>query len=206
MDVDNLKDSMRALRAPAGSCAEPGVPLDNLVAVLKTADEKQMLMLRRMRVLFAVGTALFAVALVAAAIGAVEERLLQMGVMLGMYLLVTVLCVVGIRKHARVNYGVPACEFIKQAERRYRFMRPSDWVIQIVGLGIVGAASGVAFVPYLSRVFGFGDSTSPMWFFFALFFLGVAVMGEYFTWKNWSRDRAPVWRRIRQVQQGLEEA
>jgi hypothetical protein len=45
-----------------------------------------------------------------------------------------------------------------------------------------------------------------MYLIFPGFILGVAVMGFYFTWKNWERDRSRLWRRIKQMQQELENS
>ena len=35
-----------------------------------------------------------------------------------------------------------------------------------------------------------------MYLYFIIFFILVAGMGFYFTWKNWQRDRTPLWRQI----------
>ena len=56
------------------------------------------------------------------------------------------------------------------------------------------------------NVFGFGENLLPMCLIFPGFILGVAVMGFYFTWKNWERDRSRLWLRIKQMQQELENS
>jgi hypothetical protein len=64
--------------------------------------------------------------------------------------------------------------------------------------------STVGSVPYLSRVFGFGDNPVPMYIIFPLFILLVAVLGFYFTKKDWERERAGLWRQIKQMLEELK--
>jgi len=184
-------------------------PAQGLLAELKAADDRQRKMLRRATTLFSIATAAFVLVLVvmfldpSAGGAARNQSMLQKGGLALIYLLVTGVYVIGLRRLARIDYAAPVRGFLKQAELRYRFMSPSDWTLSLLGLVVVGVISSIGSVPYLSRVFGYRDNPGPMYLYFIIFFILVAGMGLYFTWKNWKRDRAPLWRQIREAMKEL---
>ena len=122
------------------------------------------------------------------------------------YVLVTVVYIWAVRKLSRIDYTEPVRRFLEQAEVRYRFMRTSDWLLALTGLLTVMVIMSVGSVPYLSRIFGFGEDYLPMSIIFPGFLIAVALMGLYFTRKNWERDRAPLWHQIKQIQEDLRES
>ncbi|MGE5313171.1 MAG: hypothetical protein ACM3Q4_00595 [Acidobacteriota bacterium] len=214
MDVDEFKKRVQHIKAPAAADAAPDArsgSVPDLLALLKQSDEKKLRQLRRGRIFLGIATAVFigAFALTWLSAGSSEaartERLLQRGSMALIYCFVIGLFFIEIRKLSRVNYALPVKEFLAQAERRYRFMTPGSSLLAALGLLVVGGLAGAAYVPYLSRVFGFTGSYMPMSAIFAAFILAVAAMGMAFTKKDWKRDRAGLWHHIRQMQRELEQ-
>jgi hypothetical protein len=214
MDLDNLKDKARQIKAPEAKgmgVGESATAAQNLIVLLKAADEQQLKMLRRSRkfMLIATGIFLFTFALTflePGSGGTVQDRRMMKGSLVCIYVLVTTIYFIGVKKLSRVDYSAPVRRFLEQAELRYRFMKPSAWMVSLSGLFFVGVITTLGYTPYLSRVFGFGENLLPMYLILPGFILGVAVMGFYFTWKNWERDRSPLWRRIKQMQQELENS
>jgi hypothetical protein len=208
MDLDSLKDKTQRVEAPGMDAGASSGSSDDLIALLKAADQKQKRMLRMGTILFAIATAAFLLVFVLSfrdpARGGVawEQSMLQKGGLVLIYVLVTAFYLFGLQKLSRIDYAAPVRTFLEQAELRYRFMKPSDWTLAIVGLLVVCVISTMGSVPYLSRLFGFGDNHVPMYILFPLFILLVAVLGFYFTKKDWERERAGLWRQIKQM---LEE-
>jgi hypothetical protein len=214
MDLDSLKDKTKQTTAPTVSGGAPGdstsSPRD-LIAVLTASDAKQIAMLRRGRIFMVIATGAFAFAFTVTFLdpgsgSAVQERRMMYGSLVCIYILVTAVHLLSVRKLARVDYSVPVRRFLDGAELRYRFMRPSDWVMSLAGLMFVAAMMSIGYVPYLSRILGVGEDSKLIYVLIPTFVLAVAAMGLYFTWKNWLRDRAPLWRQIKQMRAELENS
>jgi hypothetical protein len=72
------------------------------------------------------------------------------------------------------------------------------------GLFVVTVITTIVYAPYLGRVFGLSESMTAMYILFPAAVLAVAAAGLYFTWRNWLRDREPMWRQIRLILQELD--
>jgi hypothetical protein len=208
MDLNSLNDRPQRIETQAVGAAASTRAAEDLIAALKIADQKQKKMLRIGTTLFAIATAAFLVVFVLSfldpAKGGVawEQSMLQKGGLVVIYILVTAFYVFGLWKLSRIDYAAPARQFLEQAELRYRFMKPSDRTLAIGGLVGVCVISTVGSVPYLSRLFGFGNNYVPMYIIFPLCVLLIAVLGFYFTKKEWERERAALWHKVRHM---LEE-
>jgi hypothetical protein len=209
MGMDSENDTSQQGQTQAGNGGTSVGPAEDLIIALKAADQKQKRMLRMGTTLFAIATAAFFLIFVLSfrdpARGGVawEQSMLQKGGLVLIYILVTAFYIFGLQKLSRIDYAAPVRTFLEQAELRYRFMKPSDWTLAIVGLVVVCVISTMGSVPYLSRLFGFGDNHVPMYIIFPLFILLVAVLGFYFTKKDWERERAGLWHQIKQMQEEL---
>jgi len=215
MTLNDLKERAQAGKAPSGSEPEStGVAGSGagLIAELKAADEMHVAMLRRARLFLVVATGIFIVAFLATWLSAETSagpgglRLFQLGGLAVIYIFVSLLYAFRLRQLSRIDHSQPVLAFLAEAEARYTFLRPSDWLLIVFGLPFVGALSGAGSIPYLSRIMKFADAYWPMTYYYAAFILVVAGFGLYFTRKNWAKDRAPLLRQIREARHELESA
>ena len=205
MNLTNAINGVRAAIAPAAPRMDHGrvlPPVQDLIIALKAADEKQRKLLMRSRIFFVIATGIFCVSFLAlwlSSAGSAADGsggMLRLGGLALIYVYVTILFIISVRRLARIDYAAPVLQFLRKAEIRYRFMPPSDWIVVITGLPFAAGVMSLGSVPYLSRVFGFADAFWPMIAFFVMFVLGVAALGLYFTRREWERERASLWRHI----------
>lgn len=208
MDLDELKERTKNIKAPAANSSEGHTIPATLIAELKEADEKRYKSLRKARTFFIIATGIFLFAFVAALSSFdvpsrdVETLVRQRGSILLIYLFVSVLYFLTVRRLSRIDYTEPMRQFLRNAERRYMFMSPGGAVVMVAGLIFVVVIAEIGYVPYLSRKFGTPTESTAIGF--ALFIIAVAVMGTYFTWKDWRKDRAQIWRQIKKIREELE--
>jgi len=214
MDIDNMKNKTMRIKAPevgVRNSEHAGEPTQSLVDLLKATDQQHLKKTRQARMFIMIATAAFLFAFVMTLLDPGsddrgQERQMMYGSFVLVYILVSIVYVAGVRKLARVDHAVPVRQFLQEAERRYRFMQRSDLILSLVGLLAVIIVTTIGYAPYLSRLFGFGDDPTAMYILFPCFIIIVAAFGFYFTWKNWRRDRAPLWHQIRQMQDELESS
>lgn len=100
----------------------------------------------------------------------------------------------------RVNYGAPALQFLKDAERRYRFMNASDWMITIPL--IVLLISGGAMIVHYTFIKYFGDSMIPL-FIYLGFMACVVGFGFWASVVNWRKSKGSILKKIREMQREI---
>jgi hypothetical protein len=211
MDWNDMRDELRKIKAPQirpGAPGPVGGSVDDLIERLKKHEAGEQAKLKQSRFLFLVATGFMGFAFVGISLsqsGPLHvHRTLHQGVLFAAFVYITV----GLKKKlwdlSKVDYTRPASSFLEEAERRYVFMRPRDYVIMICGLLLLGVGSapyvlGVFLSRYVDRSH---DHAAVV--LYCLFYLLLCAMGFYFTWRNWRRDKASLLADIHTMRDALE--
>jgi hypothetical protein len=206
MDLNGIKSRAQKVKSPqAGSGARLPVSesLEELTARLRVADKRERGGLRKAALLYAIAAALFLLVSVATILlpptfppaGDVVFRV----VLFLNFLLIAVVAVRTARQLAKIDYAAPLREFLEATERRYRFLRPRDYLTVVVGCVLVGAVTGIHVVNLLLRRYFGPQHLTWIIVGFCVVFAGLCVMGVVFTHKNWKRDKRTLWLGIRQT-------
>lgn len=208
MDLDELKNRLQesTTREPRAAGGE----VESLVARLRAMEACEQDMLRKARVLYAVTVGLFAFVFVVLCLvpsaATHGSRIVHQGVLLVVFggLLLALRQRIGAL--TRVDYSQPVKAFLEGALRLHR-LGPATWgeyTVTILGLIVLWLSGGyVLYEVYFTRL---DPGRVPMALgLYTLGFMGVVVMGCYFTWKNWQRDKGPVVDEIRRLQAALAQ-
>jgi len=211
MDWNDMRDELRKIKAPQ-TRSDPRGPASagaDFIEKLKTRDAEEQAKLRQSRFLFLVATSLMAFVFAGLCLlppGPLHAlRVLHQAVLLAAFVYITL----GLRKKSwelsKVDYTRPVRAFLEEAERRYVFMSFRDYLVAFVGLLLLGIASA----PYVVGLF-LSRYVDPRYYpvvivLYCLFYLLVCVMGFYFTYQNWKRDKAPLLEEIRRRESALQE-
>jgi MFS family permease len=211
MDWNDMRDELRKIKAPQAQSnpQEPTDGGDDLIARLKTHDAAERERLRQSRLLF--GVAVGFIGLVFVGTWFVPSgplygpRLVHQGVLLAAFVYITLALRKKLWELSKVDYTRPVRAFLEEAERRYVFMSVRDYLVAFVGLLLLGIASA----PYVVGLF-LSRYVDPRYYpvvivLYCLFYLLVCVMGFYFTYQNWKRDKAPLLEEIRRRESALQE-
>ena len=210
MDWNDMQDRLRRIKAPRIRSDPPeSASGGDLITRLRAHDAAEQERLRRSRILFVVATGLMAFVFVGLCFLPPEPlrslRVAHQGVLLAGFVYITL----GLRKKlwelSKVDYTCPARSFLEEAEGRYVFMSFRDYLVAFVGLLLLGSASA----PYVVGLF-LSRYVDPrhcpvVVVLYCLFYLLVCVMGFYFTYRNWKRDKAPLLEEIRRQEIALQE-
>ncbi|UCD28852.1 MAG: hypothetical protein JSV03_17545 [Planctomycetota bacterium] len=206
MDLNGIKSRAQKVKAPqaeSGARVRTSSSLDKLTARLQAADQQEQSGLRKAAPLFAFAAALLFFVLVVTSLlpstspsaGDVVFRV----VVFANFLLITVLLLRKLRHLSEIDYAAPMRQFLEATERRYRFMRPWDYLIIIVGCVLLGSVTGIHVVNVMmERYFG-PEHLTLIIVSYCVFFTGLCVMGLVFTYLNWKRDKRQLWLEIRQT-------
>jgi fatty acid desaturase len=210
MDWNDMRDKLRKIKAPGMQFDPPkSGGGDDLIAKLRAHDAEERERLRRSRVLFWVATGGMGFGFVGVCLlppGPLHvPRVVYQGALLAAFIYSTLALREKMWKLSRVDYTQPAQSFLREAEQRYVFMRTRDYIVMLVGLLALGLASAPYVVGlFLSRYVDPRHSSAVI-LLYCLFYLFVCVMGLYFTYRNWRRDKAPVLAEIRRREAALQE-
>lgn len=206
MDLDAIRSKAQKVKAPrAGSDARTHASdsLDHLSERLRVADQRERRGLRKAAPLFAIAAGLLLLVLVVTIwlpptlppAGDVAFRV----VLFSLFLLLAVEARRWSRRLAEIDYSAPTRQFLEATEWRYRFLRPRDYPLIVVGCLVVGAVTGIHIVSVLmDRYFG-PEHLTVLTVGFGVFFVVICAMGLTFTYGNWKRDKRPLWLEIRQL-------
>jgi hypothetical protein len=207
MELDNLKQTLRHVRAPepgggGGSLGPAGT--DSLLGIIKATDQREYRQIRKALPFYLVAAAVFALGCVVGLAGAVSSRAVHLGVLAAILLLLSILALRRLGSIRGLDYAAPVRLFLVQTENRYRFIRPVDLAYSIPLLLVLGTTGGFAVVDSLipRRL---AESQLPLLLtVYGLFFAAVCSMGVYFTYKNWKRDKGRVFDDVRRIRRELE--
>jgi CDP-diglyceride synthetase len=213
MELDEMKAQLSQVKAPAASAGRlgtAGTQAGDLIRRLQELEAQEQRRLRTARVLSGVAAALFSVVVAVPfldpKVSMSGPRVLYGAVLAAVFALQVALASLRLLRLSRLEYSRPAREFLAEAEGRYVFYTPGAAAIALVGLAVLGVSAGAYVVDgllprYLPRVDpGVGLAG------FAGAYLLLCLLGLYFTWGNWRRDRAPLLAQIRQARAALEDA
>jgi hypothetical protein len=206
MDLNGIKGKAQQVKAPPiGSGAQGDGPssLDSLVARLRAADERQRGGLRKALPLYVIATICWLFVFVVMSWFPPKSRLavdlLFWGSLVGVYLLVTMGVLWGLHRLAGIDYALPTRQFLTTAERRYRFMRLRDYLVAGVGCLLLGIAAGPYIVNLMTQRYFGPEHSVPIIVSYCVLYVGLCAMGFVFTYKNWKRDKRPLWLAVRQM-------
>jgi len=206
MDLNGIKSKAQKIKAPQpglGARTYTSESLDHLTARLRAADQRERGGLRKAAPLFAVAAALLLFVLVVrgslpptgASAGDTAFRV----VLFAIFALIALGALRKSRQLAEIDYAAPMRQFLEATERRYRFMRPRDYLVAVVGCVLFGVVGGIHVVTgMMDRYFG-PEYLTPILVSFCVLFAGLCVMGWVFTYLSWKRDKRPLWLEVRQL-------
>jgi hypothetical protein len=99
-----------------------------------------------------------------------------------------------------VDYAAPATMFLKEAEKRHKFMTTRDWVITIPLLILL--ITGGSIIVHSTFIRYFSDSLVPLFIYLGLM-AGVLAFSFGASIKNWKKSKGAMLEKIRQMQQEL---
>jgi hypothetical protein len=99
-----------------------------------------------------------------------------------------------------VDYTAPSTVFLRDAEQRYRFMTPVDWLITVPMLILFITSGGI--VVHSTFIRYFGDSLIPL-FIYLGFMVMVVAFGFWASYKDWEKDKGWMLRKIRETQKSF---
>ncbi|MBN2354906.1 hypothetical protein JXO59_02275 [candidate division KSB1 bacterium] len=207
MNLDEIKSKTRKVRVPdlMRSSMQPSVhSMNDLIDALKVADEAERKKARRMMLFFILSGALWAFVLILNLV--MPSSLSQQQGVLHRGLLALWLLAIGLysghiaRRHAKVNYSEPLSIFLAQAKKRYSLIEPRGIVFTILILPIALFCIMAAgdYMTYVFQRYISADDLYLVSIVFYFFILLVFILGSVFTYKNWQRERAPYWRKIKE--------
>jgi hypothetical protein len=211
MDLDGLKDRVKSVRAP-----EPGSrgthksarSLDDLIAMLKSEDEKERQNLKKTVPLWILAAAIFVVAFIVTVIlptDAPNASKIAMRAMLAiLYVSIGVFMVRRLRALSKIDYDESVRLFIEKAEKRYVFGSTEYFIFAFVITIILAYVSHFYVQDVLYRYFNVVDSSIALGITLA-FFMAVYVFGYAMTKKNWEKQRSPVLEEIRSLKSAMTE-
>ncbi|MHC4442190.1 MAG: hypothetical protein ACYTF1_18070 [Planctomycetota bacterium] len=206
MDLNGIKSRAQKVKAPqagSGTRVHTSNSLDHLISRLRAADQRERGGLRKAAPFFAIAAALFFLVLVvtswfpptSSSAGDVVFRV----VLCATFLLLAVVALKRSRQLAEIDYAAPMRQFLEVTERRFRFLRPWDYLAVVVGCVLLGTVTGIHVVNVMmDRYFG-PEHLTLIIVSYCVLFASLCVMGFVFTYKNWKRDKKQLWLEIRQT-------
>ena len=98
-----------------------------------------------------------------------------------------------------LGYASSTRQFLTTAERRYRFMRLRDYVVAGIGCLLLGIAAGPHVVNLMTQRYFGPEHRTLIIVCYCVLYVSLCVMGFVFTYKNWKRDKRPLWLAVRQT-------
>ena len=210
MDLDSLKEDRKRITAPPIDARNAGAgtrQLDNLIAQLKEADEKERKLLRRALPFWIVAAVIFAVTFVLAFIPGElvlhPSTLIMRGMLMVLYVCIAAAIGAKVMGIPKIDYTEPVRPFLEKAAKRYAFMT-TGWSVFAFSVTML-LAYGASF--YLQDVFRrhFGISDPfPVIVGTLLFLAGVFAFGFWATRKNWEKDKKDIWLKVKRMMDELD--
>lgn len=196
MDIDELKDAARQVKAPDVASLDFGTTVrtvDGLADELRGRDAAERKKARRMMVVFGLGTVLFSVATFA---GYVDPGIRAgRALLIAVYALVVAASAAKLFRHTRVDYAAPTLAFLKKAEKRYRFISPWEYLYIVPGL-LAAALAG-----WLTLASGFDMLVRPeralrFNILYCFGFAALLVFSFTVSRAKWKRETGPLYAKL----------
>jgi len=213
MEWNDLKNKLGKVGAPdmrLGSAdSAAGCGGDDLISRLRARDAEEAARLKQARILFCVAAGFMAFAFLGIASIPSQPlyapRVLHQGVLLAAFVYIARALRRKLRNLAKVDYAQPVRSFLEQAEHRYIFMRPADYVVTLLGLLLLGLGSAPYVVGLLLRRYIGPEQYLAAVVLYGLFYVLVCAMGLWFARRDWERDKLPLLADIRRMKDALKE-
>jgi hypothetical protein len=213
MDMTKLGEAYRGIRVPEGETSTRPTgqtSTESLLALVQRRDEQERKALRKATLFFGIATGiyLFVTARLVVEFLATPEaspsRLIGFSIIGLIFAIKTILMLRHRRRLARIDYGRPVGEFLADAERRYDFLIQQTFPWSLPLLGLLGFGGWFLWEYAFLRIFP-EAGTVPLLAGYVFFFLAVSAAGYYFTYRDWLREKGPIWREIERMRRELQE-
>ena len=210
MDWDDAIERAKRSRAPdvaarAGSNA--GRLVDGLISRLKAQDEADRKSMRRMVFFFGVAGAIYIMIFTLTWIAPPDTSPVTNRLVLALFSLILVSVGLWSARKARdlagIDYAKPVDLFLREAERRYRFINARDLRIIVPFFVIVTGTAGLGWMTAFSRYFYWLESSTGL-ISFLIYWSGASVLGWFVGWRVWMKKRAPFFYEIRSMRAELD--
>ncbi len=207
MDLDEMKDRIRKVNAPA---PETGTTryrtVDDLIAALRAEDSRDRKRLRRTVIFFAITGLLCAGIFILTWIAPPDTSPGMNRAVLGLFALIFLSLGVFSRMKSSelegIDYSAPARAFLSNVERRYRLLRGRDLAFMIPYLIVLVGTGTAAMVTAAERYLPSLDRATILVIASVLFVVALAA-GSLIGWKDWKRTKEPLLRKVQEMQANL---
>lgn len=191
MELDDFKNSLTEQKSPEFTGDKINMqPMETFIEELKAFDSKERLKIRTFILIFGMFVLIYS--------GRLFEHPGEMKTGFSLIVLGFALAIVyfywGFRKIRKVDYFSPTTVFLAEAEQRYRYMKPSDWLVVIPLLIIFITGGGMVVQASFERYFG--DSLVPLFIYLGIMLITVAF-GSWAGYKNWKGNKGRMLEKIR---------
>lgn len=209
MDLNNLKDQARKIKAPETAVAGFGGSigsLDDLIERLKKEDMLDRRRMRRMMVFFVIAgiiySLIFALTWIAPPDTDPAFHRLILGLFALIFLSIGVVSAKRARKLSGINYAEPVGSFLKHAEQRCAFVNPRDLWFMVPYLIILTITTGMSWMSGFRRYLPSVDPSVAL-LSFGVFWLVALAAGYVLGLFEWKKRKAQLLHEVRQLRMGL---
>ena len=199
MELDDFKRTGKADDLPGKKNEENGrINMDSFIEKLKARDEKD----RKQIFTFIIIMVMFIVIYSGSQALQKEEIKPGYGVLILGFSLILFYLLRNLFRNKKIDYSAPTITFLKNAEKRYRFMPFIDVVITIPLLALLITGGGIIVKVSFTRYFP--GSSLPL-IIYLIFMAGVVAFGFWASYRNWLRDKGEILEEIRKLKREFEE-
>jgi len=212
MDLDDLKNRTRSVRAPAltpAGTGDPGQAADDLIGRIKAEDAKDAKALRGMMIVFGIAgafmTFLFALTWLFPPDQDPNLHRILLALMGLLFLSFGAIHRAKSRELSGIDYTRTVRSFLDDSEKRYRFVALTDLSFTIpylVLLLFLLATSGVSWINAMHRYFPAMEDSTGIIVYCALIVVS-GVIGLIVGRKAWRKRKAPILEELRRMKAEL---
>jgi Na+/melibiose symporter-like transporter len=209
MDLNELKDQMKKVKAPEATLTAPDSPIqsmDDLIERLTQEDARDRKRLRGSKLFFTIAGIIYVLIFVLTWIYPPDTDPLFHRNILGLFALLCLsLGFVSARKArelAGLNYAEPVGFFLKLAAQRCRFINPRDLWFMVPYFIILTVTAGNAWMSGFRRYLSFVEPSMGLPAFVVFWLVAMAV-GTALGLRDWKRRKAPLLHAIEQLRAEL---
>lgn len=183
----------------SGDGSGRGTPngLDSLIEELKAADTKRRKMVFMFMIIILALTVINSTTILTkSGLAALGYEILVFG-----FVLILIYFFSQLLSLKKVDYTAPSLVFLQKAEKRYAFMKPSDWIIVTPLLLILGAGGGLIVYHSFSK---YNVDIQLITAGYILFFIALVIFGFWASRKDWKKDNGRILERIREIREEME--
>ena len=198
MELDDFKRTGKTGDLPDRKNEENGrINMDSFIDKLKASDQKD-----RKQVFTFIIMVMFIVIYSGAQSLQKEEIKSGYGILIVGFSLILFYLFRKLLRNKKIDYSAPTITFLKNAEKRYRFMPFLDVVITIPLLALLITGGGIIVKESFTRYFP--GSFLPL-VIYLIFMAGVVAFGFWASYRNWVRDKGQILDEIRKIKREFEQ-